>query len=121
MERKESKALAAIAVRALDEKKATNIEIIDIDGISPLADFFVIASGSNFSQLDAMVDGVQEKATLAGFEPDHIEGHRNANWTLLDYKGVVVHIFDEEAREFYDLDRIWKDGKKVSLSELEEE
>ncbi len=120
MEKQESRELAAIAVRALDEKKATNIEVIDIEGVSSLADYFVIASGSNFSQLDAMVEGVQEKAALAGFEPDHVEGHRNANWTLIDYKGVVVHVFDEEAREFYALDKNWKDGKRVSLSELEE-
>ncbi len=121
MEKHESRELAVIAVKALDEKKATDIEVIDIEGVSPLADYFVLATGANFSQLSAMVDGVQEKATMAGFEPDHVEGHRNANWTLLDYKGVVVHVFDEEAREFYGLDKLWKDGKRVGLSELESE
>jgi ribosome-associated protein len=119
MEKKESKELAAICQRAMEEKKAENIEVIEIDGISPLADYFVIASGSNFNQTDAMVQAVEEKAAEAGFVPDHVEGHRNANWTLIDFKGVVVHVFDQEAREFYDLDRIWKDGRKVSIEELE--
>lgn len=119
MEKQESKELAAIAYRALDEKKAENIEVIEIDQISPLADYFVIASGTNLSQTEAMVEAVEEKAALAGFEPDHVEGHRNANWTLIDFQGVVVHVFDQEAREFYDLDRIWKDGRKVTIEELE--
>lgn len=119
MEKKESKELAAVCRRTMEEKKAENIEVIEIDGISPLADYFVIASGSNFNQTDAMVQAVEEKAAEAGFVPDHVEGHRNANWTLIDFKGVVVHVFDQEAREFYDLDRIWKDGRKVSIEELE--
>lgn len=120
MTKEESRELAAIAVKALDEKKATDIQVIDISEVSPLADYFVIASGSNFNQTDAMVEAVEEKAALAGFEADHVEGHRNANWTLIDFKGVVVHIFDEEAREFYDLDKMWADGKKVTLEELEQ-
>ncbi|HUM82544.1 MAG TPA: ribosome silencing factor [Lachnospiraceae bacterium] len=120
MEKTESRKLAAIAAAALEEKKADNVKIIEIDGISPLADYFVLASGNNTSQTEAMVDNVEEKAAKAGFMPDHIEGHRNANWTLLDYKGVVVHVFDEEARSFYDLDRIWKDGKSISPDELQQ-
>lgn len=120
MEKTESRHLAAIAVKALEEKKAEDINVIEIDGISPLADYFVIATGTNSSQTEAMVDSVQEKAAKEGFEPDHIEGHRNANWTLIDYKGVVVHVFDEEAREFYNLDRIWKDGKKVNFDDLKD-
>jgi ribosome-associated protein len=119
MEKHESRELAEIAYKALADKKGMHIEVIEIDGISPLADYFVIASGANLNQTDAMAEEVQRMAALAGFEVDHIEGHRNANWTLIDYKGVVVHIFDEEAREFYDLDRIWKDGKKLDLTNEE--
>ena len=78
----------------------------------------VTATGRNVNQTDAMVDGVEEAATKAGFEPDHIEGHHNANWTLLDYKGVIVHIFDEESRGFYDLDRLWKDGTEIDPNTL---
>ncbi len=124
MEKLESKELVGIIVRALEEKKAENIEVIEIDQISPLADFFVIANGSNANQTEAMVDEVQEKAAMAGFQADHVEGHKNANWTLIDFKGVVVHIFDQEGREFYDLTRIWQDGTKLdpkSLAELKAE
>ena len=108
MEKEESRKLAGIAVRALEDKLASDIKVIEIDAISPLADY----------QTDAMVDGVEEAATKAGFEPDHIEGHHNANWTLLDYKGVIVHIFDEESRGFYDLDRLWKDGTEIDPNTL---
>ena len=71
--------------------------------------------------VDAFVEAVEEAAEKAGFSPDHIEGHKNGNWTLLDYKGVVIHIFDEDARSFYDLDRIWKDGTPVDADELKKE
>ena len=121
MELKESRRLAAIAVKALEDKLATDISVIEIDQISPLGDYFVIATGRNYNQTDAMVDAVEEAGTKAGFEPAHVEGHKNGNWTLLDYKGVVIHIFDEEARSFYDLDRIWKDGTPVDIEELKKE
>lgn len=115
----ESRNLVEITVAALEEKKAENIEVIRIDDISPLADYFVIANGTNVNQTEAMVDAVEEAAGKAGFTPDHVEGHRNATWTLIDYKGVVIHIFDEEARKFYDLARIWQDGKQLDPHTLE--
>ena len=108
MEKEESRKLAAIAVKALDDKLATDIKVIEIDEISPLADYFVLATGRNLNHT----------GTKAGFEPNHVEGHRNANWTLIDYAGVVIHIFDEEARGFYDLDRLWKDGKMIDPADL---
>jgi len=120
MEKIESMELVKTVVRALESKKAEHIQVIEIDEISPLADYFVIANGTNASQTDAMVESVQEFAEKAGFQVDHVEGHRNANWTLIDFKGVVVHIFDEEARDFYDLARIWKDGKQLDPDTLEE-
>lgn len=113
MEKAESRQLAAIAVHALEDKLAKDIKVIEIDEISPLADYFVIATGQNANQTDAMVEAVEEESQKAGFIADHIEGHKKGNWTLIDFKGVVVHIFDEEARGFYDLDRIWKDGKQI--------
>lgn len=119
MTKEESRELEAIAVKALADKKGEQIEVIEIDEISPLADYFVIASGHNTNQCDAMVDEVQQQAARAGFEPDHVEGHRNANWTLIDYKGVVVHVFDDEAREFYDLARIWRDGRQIDPKTME--
>jgi len=118
MEKAESRQLAAIVAKALADKKGENIKVVEIDGISPLADYFVIGTGRNLNQTDAMSDAVQEEAHKAGFDPDHVEGHRGANWTLIDFKGVVVHIFDEEARGFYDLDRIWKDGHVLTEEEL---
>ena len=118
MEKAESRRLAGVVVNALLDKLAENVRVVEIDEISPLGDYFVMASGRNLNHTDALRDAGEEAASKAGFEPDHIEGHRNANWTLLDYKGVVVHIFDEEARDFYDLDRIWKDGKEIPLEEL---
>ncbi|MDO4803192.1 MAG: ribosome silencing factor [Lachnospiraceae bacterium] len=118
MEKEESRSLAAIAVNALEEKLAKDIKVIEIDEISPLADYFVIATGRNANQTDAMVEAVEEAAQKSGFALDHIEGHKKGNWTLMDFKGVVVHIFDEEARAFYDLDRIWKDGKLIDPESL---
>ena len=119
MTKEESGKLVMIAAAALEEKKAENIEVIEIDEISPLADYFLIANGTNANQTEAMVDAVQEAAAKAGYTPDHVEGHKNANWTLSDFRGVVVHIFDDEAREFYDLARIWKDGRQVDPHTLE--
>ena len=120
MTKEESRELARIAVEALEDRKAASLEVIEIDEISPLADYFVIASGTNLNQTEAMVQAVEEKAALAGFTPDHVEGHRNANWTLIDFKGVVVHVFDEDAKAFYDLARIWQDGKKIDPATMEE-
>jgi len=118
MKKEESRKLAGIAVRALKDKLAENVRVLEIDEISPLGDYFVLASGRNANQMEAMRDSVEENAQKEGFLPDHIEGHRNANWTLMDYKGVIVHIFDEEARAFYDLDRTWQDGKEVDPDTL---
>ena len=118
MEKEESRKLAAIAVGALEDKLGRDIKVIEIDEISPLADYFVIATGRKVNQTDAMVEAVEEAAEKAGFSPDHIEGHKNGNCTLDDFQGVVVHVFDEEARGFYDLDRIWKDGKQIEPDEL---
>lgn len=104
-----------IIVDALDDKKAEDIKIIDISEISILADYFVITNGSNKSQIQALADNVEEKLADAGVHPKHIEGYNNANWILFDYSDVLVHIFDKENRDFYDLERIWRDGKAVEL------
>ena len=100
---------------ALDDKKAENISVIDISEITILADCFVIASGSNPNQIHAMADAVAEKMSKAGYSPRSVEGYRNANWILMDYEDIVVHIFDKESRAFYDLERIWSDGKRLQL------
>ena len=117
----QSKEMARLACDALEDKKAIDIKVIDIEKITTLADYFIITSGSNRSQVQAMADNVEEFLGKAGYEPKQIEGYQNANWILMDYGDIVLHIFDEENRLFYDLERIWRDGKEVSVGEFETE
>ena len=112
------KQMAQLVCRALDEKKGRDIKVIDIHDVSVIADYFVIASGSNQNQVQAMVDNVQEELFKAGYEMKQMEGYREGNWILLDFGDIIIHIFDKENRLFYDLERIWKDGKEVSIEEL---
>src|SRR5699024_959713 len=107
-----------LAVKALDEKKAMDIKVIDIHEVSVLADYFIIASGSNQNQVQAMVDNVEEQLGKAGYEPKQIEGTKNSSWILMDYGDLIIHIFDEENRLFYDLERIWRDGKIMETNEF---
>ena len=81
-----------------------------------LADYFIICNGASNTQVRALAEAVEEALSKAGEEPHHIEGHRGGQWTLLDYSAVVIHIFTEEGREFYDLERLWQDGKPLDLS-----
>lgn len=113
-----SKEKAAIALRALEDKKAEDIRIIDISTVSVLADYFIIANGSNRSQIQALADSVEEKLGKAGTPVKQIEGYASANWVLLDFGDIIVHIFDKENRLFYDLERIWRDGALVELTEF---
>lgn len=112
------KKMARIACEALEEKKAQELRVIDIESVSTLADYFIIASGSNVNQVQALVDNVDEMLGRAGYEPKQIEGYHGASWVLMDYGDIVVHVFDEENRLFYDLERIWRDGKLVDVKEL---
>ncbi|HIU77410.1 MAG TPA: ribosome silencing factor [Candidatus Pelethocola excrementipullorum] len=109
----QSKEMTRLAVAALEDKKASEVKIIDIEHISTLADYFIIASGTNRNQVQAMADSVEEALSKAGYEPKQIEGYQNANWILMDYGDIVLHLFDEENRLFYDLERIWRDGKLI--------
>lgn len=110
--------MVKIAYDALDDKLAEDIKIIDIRSISVLADYFIIADGNNKNQVQAMVDNVQEELFKSGYEMKQMEGYREGNWILLDFGDIIIHIFDKENRLFYDLERIWKDGKEVSIEEL---
>lgn len=110
--------MVKIAYDALDDKLAEDIKIIDIRSISVLADYFIIADGNNKNQVQAMVDNVQEELFKAEYEMKQMEGYREGNWILLDFGDIIIHIFDKENRLFYDLERIWKDGKEVSIEEL---
>ncbi len=110
--------LARIAIAALEEKKATDIRVIDISEVSVLADYFIIANGSNRPQIQALSDEVSEKMEKAGAVLKQVEGYDNASWILLDFGDVIVHIFDKEDRLLYDLERIWRDGKQVEPDKL---
>ena len=109
------KMMAQIACKAIDDKKGQDIKVIDIHTVSVIADYFVIASGTNSNQVQAIVDNVEEQLGRAGFEAKQIEGNRNSSWILMDYGDVIVHVFDEENRLFYDLERIWRDGKVLEM------
>lgn len=113
-----SKELAKIAINALDDKKGEDIKVIDISEVSVLADYFIIAGGSNRSQIQAMADNVDECLSKNGGTLKQIEGYDAGNWVLLDFQDIIVHIFDKENRLFYDLERIWSDGKQIKIEDL---
>ena len=114
------KEMVRLAIQSLEDKKGEDIRIIDIREVSVLADYFIIASGSNANQVQAMTDNVEEVLGKAGYEPRQIEGYRSANWILMDYGDIIVHVFCREDRLFYDLERIWRDGKIMEAGEFEE-
>lgn len=114
----QSKKMVKIAYEALDEKKGEDIKIIDISGVSVLADYFVIANGTNDSQVRALVDSVEDKLAKEGFYAKQREGVGLGSWVLLDFGEIIVHVFDKENRLFYDLERIWRDGKVVEVEQL---
>ncbi len=120
MNKEIAKRMAAIAYRALDDKKGYDIKVLDISEVSPVADYFIIADGSNPAQVEAMVDEVREKLLAEGHEPKRIEGARNSGWVLMDYVDIVVHVFSSQDRLFYDLERVWRDGKEVPQEQLED-
>ena len=119
---KTAKELALLAARALADKKAKEIQALEIGDLTTLAEYFVIATGSSNTQINALVDNVEkvlhEEATE---EPLHREGYRGGTWVLLDYGCIAVHVFSSEAREFYGLERLWRDGKPLDISEILEE
>ena len=110
--------MARVAYQALDEKKGDDIRVIDISGISVIGDYFVITNGTSDSQVRALVDNVEEKMHKAGYELKEQEGNNSGTWVLLDYGDIIIHIFDRENRPFYNLERIWSDGKDVEMIEL---
>ena len=113
------KELAIIAAKALDEKKGREISAIEITDLTTLADYFVIATGTSNTQINALC-GAVEKALKeeANEAPLHREGHRDGTWVLLDYGCLAVHVFSQEAREFYSLERLWSDGRPLDVAAL---
>ena len=114
----DSKEMVKIAINALEEKKAENIRVIDISKVSVIADYFIIAEGKNRNQIQALTDSVEKDLGKAGAVPKQIEGYESANWILMDYADIIVHIFDNENRLFYDLERIWRDGVCVDAKDF---
>lgn len=114
----QAKEMARIAYDALSDKKGEDIKIIDITGVSVLADYFIIANGNSDSQVNALVDNVEEELHKAGYHLKQREGRANSSWILLDFGDIIVHVFDKDNRLFYDLERIWKDGKDITVEEL---
>ncbi|MBR6158994.1 MAG: ribosome silencing factor [Lachnospiraceae bacterium] len=104
-----------IGVKALSDKKAEDIKVIDISDISVIADALVISSGNNVKQIQAMSDETDEKLSAAGYEHYCIEGYDSANWVLIGYEDVIFHLFDKENRSFYDLERLYRDGKEIQV------
>lgn len=113
-----SEEMAKIAYDALDEKLGKDIRIIKIDEISVIADYLIIANGENSLQIAALTDNVEMRMAQNGIESKRIEGNKKSTWILMDYNDVIVHVFSPEDRLFYDLERIWRDGKKVEREEL---
>ncbi len=112
------KDMVKTAYEALEEKKGNDIVILDIAEISTLADYFIICDGGSESQVHALTDNVEEKMHEAGYHQERREGHRSSTWVLMDYEDVIVHIFDRENREFYNLERIWRDAKQIKIEDL---
>lgn len=107
---------AILTAKALSGKKGLDINIIEIGDISILADYMVIATGTSSTHVKALADEVEYQLDKAGISVSHIEGHRSDSWILLDYIDVIVHVFSDEAREFYNLERLWQDGRPVDLT-----
>ena len=119
MKKTETKSEVAIAVRACQEKKAENITVLKLDEQSSgFTDYFVVCSGSNPRQVQAIADEVDKSLSAQGIEPKHMEGYNQAEWLLMDYVDFVVHIFSESARKFYDLERLWKTATRIDPAEL---
>ena len=112
------KEMALLLAQAMDSKKGKDIRVLETDGVTTLADYFVLCSGSSAPQLKALADAGEKAMKDHVILPHHVEGHRGGTWILQDYGDVVVHVFDKEARAFYDLDRLWADAKTVDLSDV---
>jgi len=104
---------ARIAADAAQNKKALDVEILDIQGLTTIADYFLICSATNITQIGAIADGIGHALAERGVRPSHIEGGSESTWVLMDYGDVIVHIFDEQTRSFYGLERLWGDAKRI--------
>jgi ribosome-associated protein len=119
MKKNELKEQVTAAIQACLEKKAEELTILELEkGSGAFTDYFVLCSGTNPRQVQAIADEVELRLKAAGLRPSHIEGYRQAEWILVDYVDFVVHVFSEKARKFYDLERLWKSAKRVEAAEF---
>ena len=114
----DNKELVKAIYNALEDRKGEDIRVLDISGVSVMADYFVIASGNNVNQIQAMADSVNEAMIANKLELKQTEGYGAGGWILMDYGDIIVHVFSKEERLFYDLERIWRDGKTVEIEEM---
>ena len=112
------KETALLLAKTLDSKKGLEIKVLETGHLTTLADYFVLCSGTSNTQIKALSDACEKAMKEAGEPPHHVEGHRGGTWVLLDFSAVVVHIFNEEAREFYDLERLWSDATEIDISDV---
>ena len=110
--------LAAAIINILYEKKAHDLKLLHVTDHTVITDYFVIATGTSNTQIKALADELDYKTGLAGLKPKSIEGFREANWIVLDYSSVIVHIFNRETREFYNLEKLWGDSESVDVTKF---
>ena len=110
--------MAVGLAKALDSKKGLNIKVLKTEELTTLADYFVLCTATSNTQVKAMSDACEEAAEQNGEQAHHIEGHHDGTWLLMDFSSVLVHVFTDEARKFYDLERLWADAQEVDLSEI---
>ncbi len=111
----DAKEMTKLVIQALEDKKGNDIHVIEISEVSSVADYFIIASGTNRNQVQALIDNVDETLGKAGFQVKQIEGYDSANWILMDYGDVIVHVFDQENRLLYNLENMWRNGKQIEI------
>lgn len=110
--------MVKVAVKALDNKKAEDIRVLKIDDITSLADYFVICTGTSNTHIKALADECEYQLGQAGYDILHREGRDSGEWILLDYKDIIVHVYNKQTREFYDLEHFWKDGAQIDITEI---
>lgn len=114
----DAKEMTKLAIEAMEDKKAEDITILDINEVSTIADYFIICSGSSRNQVQAICDNIDETLGRAGCVRKQTEGYESGNWILMDYGDIIIHVFDQQNRLYYDLERIWRDGKKMNVDEF---
>lgn len=107
-----------IIVKALDSKKAEDIKVIKVGDLTVIADYFVIADGTSSTQTKALADEAEFKMQENGVVPNRVQGNNGSNWVIIDYGDIVVHVFSKEQRDFYNLERLWRDGEDIDISDL---